>query len=177
MPKPNKKSDSSPKKGYGPKGEMTPKRFKGAAGKPPLGFKKKAKAAPVSHSEASNPNPKPRPQGSPARDKFRAKSKDRQPRPEKSFGPPTDLYREPDVLPTFAELGLAEPIARAITEMGFECPTPIQARAIPVLLSGRDLIGQAQTGTGKTAAFALPMIERVDPTRMETQALILAPTR
>ncbi len=87
------------------------------------------------------------------------------------------LYQEPEVLPTFAELGLAEPIARAITELGFECPTPIQARAIPVLLSGRDLIGQAQTGTGKTAAFALPMIERIDPSRMETQALILAPTR
>ncbi|RYG47153.1 DEAD/DEAH box helicase [bacterium] len=60
---------------------------------------------------------------------------------------------------------------------GFETPTPIQARAIPVLLNGGDLIGQAQTGTGKTAAFALPIIEKIDPTRMETQALVMAPTR
>ncbi|MHB8637212.1 MAG: DEAD/DEAH box helicase [Fimbriimonadaceae bacterium] len=98
-------------------------------------------------------------------------------RSDRSFILPVDVYEEPEIPPTFAELGLAEPIYRAIAEMGFESPTPIQARAIPVLLSGRDLIGQAQTGTGKTAAFALPMIERIDPARMETQALILAPTR
>ncbi len=80
-------------------------------------------------------------------------------------------------LQTFAELGLSEPIIRAITEMGYECPTPIQARAIPVLMQGGDLIGIAQTGTGKTAAFALPMIERIDPTNSITQAIVLAPTR
>lgn len=61
--------------------------------------------------------------------------------------------------------------------MGFETPTPIQAKAIPVLISGRDLIGGAQTGTGKTAAFGLPIIQRIDPSRVEPQALILAPTR
>ncbi len=61
--------------------------------------------------------------------------------------------------------------------MGFETPTPIQARAIPFLLAGRDLIGQAQTGTGKTAAFALPLIEKMDASSRETQALVLAPTR
>lgn len=83
----------------------------------------------------------------------------------------------PHDLPTFAELGLSEPLTRAIAERGFESPTPIQARAIPVLLEGGDLIGQAQTGTGKTAAFALPLIEKLDPSRMETQALVLAPTR
>src|SRR5450631_4192398 len=78
---------------------------------------------------------------------------------------------------TFASLGLSVPLLETLAQLGYEAPTPIQARAIPVLLSGRDLIGQAQTGTGKTAAFALPMIERIDPTRMDTQALILAPTR
>ncbi len=80
-------------------------------------------------------------------------------------------------LPTFAELGLSEPIARAITAMGFETPTPIQARSVPVLLAGRDMIGQAQTGTGKTAAFALPLIQKLDASRLNTQALVLAPTR
>src|ERR1700722_8069353 len=78
---------------------------------------------------------------------------------------------------TFRSLALSEEVLSALADVGYEAPTPIQARAIPVLLSGRDLIGQAQTGTGKTAAFALPMIERIDPARMETQALILAPTR
>ncbi|MBV9866103.1 MAG: DEAD/DEAH box helicase [Abitibacteriaceae bacterium] len=77
----------------------------------------------------------------------------------------------------FSDLGLAAPIARALTEMGFETPTPIQARAVPLLLAGHDLIGLAQTGTGKTAAFALPMIQKVDAKRPETQALVLAPTR
>lgn len=80
-------------------------------------------------------------------------------------------------LPTFFELGLAEPIARAVAEMGFETPTPIQAKAIPVLITGRDLIALAQTGTGKTAAFGLPLIQRIDPKNQDTQALVLAPTR
>jgi ATP-dependent RNA helicase DeaD len=78
---------------------------------------------------------------------------------------------------SFADLNLSEPIARAVTEMGFEAPTPIQSRAVPLLMAGRDLIGQAQTGTGKTAAFALPLIQRIDPDRSETQALVMAPTR
>ena len=80
-------------------------------------------------------------------------------------------------LPRFSDLELPEPVARAVAEIGFETPTPIQARAIPLLLAGRDLIGQAQTGTGKTAAFALPLVSKLDASRRETQALILAPTR
>lgn len=78
---------------------------------------------------------------------------------------------------TFAELGLQESTLKAITDLGFETPTPIQALAIPVLLTGCDLIGLAQTGTGKTAAFGLPLIEKIDPEDNATQALILAPTR
>jgi ATP-dependent RNA helicase DeaD len=77
----------------------------------------------------------------------------------------------------FSELGLSEPIYRAVAEMGFETATPIQARAIPLLLEGGDLIGLAQTGTGKTAAFALPIIQKVEFNQRETQALVLAPTR
>ncbi len=88
-----------------------------------------------------------------------------------------DAAEEAPAAASFDDLGLAEPVARAVAEAGFETPTPIQARAIPILLAGRDLIGQAQTGTGKTAAFALPLIQRADPSRAETQALVLAPTR
>ena len=65
---------------------------------------------------------------------------------------------EPTTPTTFDQLGLAEPLLRAVTDVGYEVPTPIQARTIPALLQGRDLIGQAQTGTGKTAAFALPLL-------------------
>lgn len=78
---------------------------------------------------------------------------------------------------TFADLALSEPIAKAVSALGFEAPTPIQARAIPVLLAGRDIIGQAQTGTGKTAAFALPLLQRCDPSIEGVQALVLEPTR
>ncbi len=77
----------------------------------------------------------------------------------------------------FDELGLSEPILHAITDLGFESPTPIQARSIPLLLRGHDLIGQAQTGTGKTAAFGLPLIEKMDPSNKSIQALVLEPTR
>ncbi|NLG24146.1 MAG: DEAD/DEAH box helicase, partial [Clostridiales bacterium] len=72
---------------------------------------------------------------------------------------------------------LSAELSHAIEEMGYEEPTPIQLQAIPPLLEGRDLIGQAQTGTGKTAAFGLPLIERIDPTRRVVQALVLCPTR
>jgi ATP-dependent RNA helicase DeaD len=78
---------------------------------------------------------------------------------------------------SFAALGLSEPILKVLAEVGYEAPTPIQARTIPPLLQGRDLIGQAQTGTGKTAAFAIPILEAIDPTSPEVQALVLAPTR
>jgi ATP-dependent RNA helicase DeaD len=77
----------------------------------------------------------------------------------------------------FDEIGLSEPLLKAVRDAGFETPTRIQGQAIPVLLSGRDLIGQAQTGTGKTAAFGLPAIPQVDPGQDAVQALILAPTR
>jgi ATP-dependent RNA helicase DeaD len=78
---------------------------------------------------------------------------------------------------TFKELGLSEPVLAALREIGYETPSPIQEQAIPPLLAGRDVIGQAQTGTGKTAAFGLPMVEYVDPEVDEVQALVLTPTR
>jgi ATP-dependent RNA helicase DeaD len=77
----------------------------------------------------------------------------------------------------FAELGLSGPTLQSLAHLGYERPTPIQEQAIPPLLEGRDVIGQAQTGTGKTAAFGLPMIEYVDPETVEIQALVLTPTR
>jgi ATP-dependent RNA helicase DeaD len=78
---------------------------------------------------------------------------------------------------TFRDLGLSEPTLDALAHLGYERPTPIQEQAIPPLLEGRDVIGQAQTGTGKTAAFGLPMIEYVNPEHQEIQALVLTPTR
>jgi ATP-dependent RNA helicase DeaD len=78
---------------------------------------------------------------------------------------------------TFAELGLSEPTLEALRDVGYESPSPIQEQAIPELLRGHDVIGQAQTGTGKTAAFGLPMIEFVDPGDDDVQALVLTPTR
>jgi ATP-dependent RNA helicase DeaD len=77
----------------------------------------------------------------------------------------------------FTDLGLSESLLKSISDVGFEEPTPVQTESIPILLSGRDLIGQAQTGTGKTAAFALPILERLVPGRKLPQALVMAPTR
>jgi ATP-dependent RNA helicase DeaD len=77
----------------------------------------------------------------------------------------------------FADLGLSEQTLQALQDVGYEQPSPIQEQAIPVLMEGRDMIGQAQTGSGKTAAFGLPMIEHVDPAVNEVQALVLTPTR
>ncbi|MBU3056048.1 DEAD/DEAH box helicase [Pseudomonas indica] len=77
----------------------------------------------------------------------------------------------------FAALGLHPAVLSAISAVGYEEPSPIQAQSIPVILGGHDMIGQAQTGTGKTAAFALPLLSRLDPSRREPQVLILAPTR
>lgn len=77
----------------------------------------------------------------------------------------------------FEELELMPEIVRAVEDMGFEETTPIQAQAIPVMLSGVDVIGQAQTGTGKTAAFGIPLLQKVDPENRKLQALILCPTR
>src|ERR671919_1111300 len=77
----------------------------------------------------------------------------------------------------FTDLGLSPELLAAIADAGYEAPTAIQARTIPVLLAGRDLIGQAQTGTGKTAAFALPILHRLDVDLAAVQALVLTPTR
>ncbi|SFM67354.1 ATP-dependent RNA helicase CsdA [Ectothiorhodospira mobilis] len=82
-----------------------------------------------------------------------------------------------DTTPAFAALGLPAPVLQALEESGYEAPTPIQAQAIPALLAGNDLLGQAQTGTGKTAAFALPLLARLDPEVNAPQILALAPTR
>ena len=78
---------------------------------------------------------------------------------------------------TFADLGLADTVLASLKDVGYESPSPIQEQAIPELLAGRDVIGQAQTGTGKTAAFGLPMMQSIDPDDVETQALVLTPTR
>jgi ATP-dependent RNA helicase DeaD len=78
---------------------------------------------------------------------------------------------------TFAALGLRGDLVDTLIALGYEAPTPIQGRTIPVMLEGRDLIGQAQTGTGKTAAFALPILQNLDVSSNHTQALILTPTR
>lgn len=83
----------------------------------------------------------------------------------------------PATSPTFADLGLIEVLVDRLASLGYETPTPIQARAIPTLLEGKDVVGLAQTGTGKTAAFALPILQKIDPTNSKTQAIVLAPTR
>ncbi|QWT20846.1 DEAD/DEAH box helicase [Bacillus sp. NP157] len=80
-------------------------------------------------------------------------------------------------LPGFSALALDEKVVRALIDVGYETPSPIQAATIPPLLEGRDVIGQAQTGTGKTAAFALPVLSRIDVRPGKPQALVLAPTR
>ncbi|HUR46883.1 MAG TPA: DEAD/DEAH box helicase, partial [Candidatus Saccharimonadales bacterium] len=77
----------------------------------------------------------------------------------------------------FSELGLSEEVQKAIAKMGFEKASPIQGEAIPVLMAGRDVVGQSQTGSGKTAAFGVPAIEKVDPAQKNVQVLILCPTR
>jgi ATP-dependent RNA helicase DeaD len=84
---------------------------------------------------------------------------------------------KPATAPSFAAMNLAPPLLQALEDVGYEQPSPIQAEAIPALLEGHDLLGQAQTGTGKTAAFALPLLSRLDLARREPQILVLAPTR
>src|ERR1041385_7015644 len=77
----------------------------------------------------------------------------------------------------FAQLGLSHPVLEGIKAMGYVEPTPIQLRAIPLIMGGHDVIGSAQTGTGKTAAFALPMLTKLGAPQNRTRALILEPTR
>lgn len=78
---------------------------------------------------------------------------------------------------TFNDLNLSEDLLKALAKVGYETPSPIQAETIPVILDGRDIVGQAQTGTGKTAAFALPLLSKIDTDQKEPQILVLAPTR
>ncbi len=82
-----------------------------------------------------------------------------------------------ETTPSFTELNLAPEIFKVINEVGYETPSPIQAQSIPPLLEGRDLLGQAQTGTGKTAAFSLPLLSRINPKLKAPQILVLTPTR
>src|SRR6201998_4559174 len=77
----------------------------------------------------------------------------------------------------FSALALTPEVLRALADVGYESPSPIQAATIPILLEGRDVLGQAQTGTGKTAAFALPVLDQIDIRQSAPQALVLAPTR
>jgi ATP-dependent RNA helicase DeaD len=78
---------------------------------------------------------------------------------------------------SFRDLGIIEPLLKALKEVGYETPSPIQAQTIPFILEGKDVLGQAQTGTGKTAAFALPILSRIDLKQRDPQVLVLAPTR
>ncbi len=96
------------------------------------------------------------------------------PRTDAAAEKPGDVNSS-DVL--FDDLGLPEDLLAAVKELGFSAPTAIQAAAIPILLRGKDVVGVAQTGTGKTAAFALPLLAHIDPDKREVQALVLAPTR
>ncbi len=82
-----------------------------------------------------------------------------------------------DTVTTFNQLALSKPILKALDDVGYETPSPIQAETIPLLLDGKDIIGQAQTGTGKTAAFALPLLSKLDLKQKDPQIMVLAPTR
>ncbi len=107
----------------------------------------------------------------------------RHPRSRRSTGEPAiSSYLERDLLTSFHDFGLAEPILRSLQEEKYANPTPIQAQTIPIALSGRDVIGIAQTGTGKTASFALPILhhlftKRLRPERRSARVLVLSPTR
>ncbi len=89
----------------------------------------------------------------------------------------SDRPGEPDDRPTFADLGIDKRVLQALRDVGYETPSPIQAATIPALLEGRHVVGLAQTGTGKTAAFAVPILSRIDLRQKTPQALVLAPTR
>ena len=82
-----------------------------------------------------------------------------------------------DTISSFSQLGLQDSLLKVLDEVGYETPSAIQAQTIPLLLEGRDVVGQAQTGTGKTAAFALPVLSRLDIRQKDPQVLVLTPTR
>src|SRR3954449_12022232 len=91
---------------------------------------------------------------------------------------PEQEQQEQDQHPVaVADLGIEERVLRALTDVGYESPSPIQAATIPALLAGRHVVGLAQTGTGKTAAFAVPILSRLELRQKTPQALVLAPTR
>jgi ATP-dependent RNA helicase DeaD len=83
----------------------------------------------------------------------------------------------PQIMSSFSGLGLSDSILKTLEKIGYETPSPIQEQCITHLLAGKDVIGQAQTGTGKTAAFSLPLLDNVDIKSKNTQILVLAPTR
>jgi ATP-dependent RNA helicase DeaD len=87
------------------------------------------------------------------------------------------MSNDVSTLSTFRDLALIEPLLKALDDVGYETPSPIQAQVIPFMLQGKDVLGQAQTGTGKTAAFALPILSRIDLRQKDPQVLVLAPTR
>jgi len=87
------------------------------------------------------------------------------------------MSNDVSTLPSFRDLALIEPLLKALEDVGYETPSPIQAQVIPHMLQGKDVLGQAQTGTGKTAAFALPILSRIDLRKKDPQVLVLAPTR
>ncbi|WP_308465607.1 DEAD/DEAH box helicase [Rathayibacter soli] len=95
--------------------------------------------------------------------------------PESDTATATAADAQPDI--TFSDLGLDDAVLKAVKDIGYETPSAIQAATIPPLMAGRDVIGLAQTGTGKTAAFALPILSRLDPAQKSVQALVLSPTR
>ena len=82
-----------------------------------------------------------------------------------------------DVTTEFDRLGLSEALRKAVRELGYATPTPIQAQTIPLLIQGRDVVGQAQTGSGKTAAFAIPLLQKIELSQKKPQVLVLVPTR
>ncbi len=90
---------------------------------------------------------------------------------------PAPSDQTPGESPTFSDLALGDAVLKALQDVGYESPSPIQAATIPQLLGGRDVVGQAQTGTGKTAAFALPILSKIDIRETLPQALVLVPTR
>ncbi|MCX7086773.1 MAG: DEAD/DEAH box helicase, partial [Methylococcales bacterium] len=87
------------------------------------------------------------------------------------------MSNDVSIVPSFSDLALSDPILKALKDVGYETPSPIQAQIIPFILDGRDVLGQAQTGTGKTAAFALPILSRINIKQQDPQVLVLAPTR
>jgi ATP-dependent RNA helicase DeaD len=87
------------------------------------------------------------------------------------------MLNDVSTLPSFRDLALTESVLKALEDVGYETPSPIQAQVIPFMLQGKDVLGQAQTGTGKTAAFALPILSRIDIKQKDPQVLVLAPTR